>query len=343
MDIYSYINSCDVAEYCRKINKTWTTFEMAFIIDRSNRPLSHKQIAWCELITDYPDMSAPKNMHNVEFDSLHIELDKLIDYNEHKIAFFNTQEAGAVYTYKVLVKRENKYRYSDTVFTSFEKTMGDINNSWERNEVTEITITKSFIDDIDNDKGNMEAYLDYDGNIYYVLGYYPDLVSEDEIIELDLFYVDIPVPFKCGDILTTKDDSEDNSNIFILDSLISDDPRLYARALNGEGSDASDMSGWGLFIDDGGVLYREHTGGHDYFRYYHGKLEGKERLLHYVSLYLQGEKDEIGLSELLAVQCRLMLENQLDNKLRIDIHGRYIDELYLAENRFTEDITVDNE
>ena len=34
MDIYSYINSRDVAEYCREIGKVWTQFEMAVIIAR---------------------------------------------------------------------------------------------------------------------------------------------------------------------------------------------------------------------------------------------------------------------------------------------------------------------
>lgn len=95
------------------------------------------------------------------------------------------------------------------------------------------------------------------------------------------------------------------------------------------GCDDLHMMGWGYFVDDTGVLYGEHTGNYDCYEYYRGKLEGKTRLLHYVNLFLN---DEIRLPELLTMQCRIMLEHQLENGLCIRDHGRYIPENLLAEN-----------
>ena len=73
-----------------------------------------------------------------------------------------------------------------------------------------------------------------------------------------------------------------------------------------------------------------HTYPYDCFEYYRGKLEGKDRLLHYVSLFYQ---NEIGIAELLNMQCRLIMEHQLNNHFNIDSHGCYIPENLLAENR----------
>jgi len=35
MDIFSFIDSHDIADHCREINKVWTPFEMAIIIGRN--------------------------------------------------------------------------------------------------------------------------------------------------------------------------------------------------------------------------------------------------------------------------------------------------------------------
>jgi hypothetical protein len=151
----------------------------------------------------------------------------------------------------------------------------------------------------------------------------------------DLVYIDIPVPFKRGDILTITSYPApmDDDPVFVLDSHIRDNKELHMRLLNGDG-DGTDMIGWGFFVSDIGVLYGDHTGNYDCFEYCNEVLNDKERLLHYVSLYL---KDEIKLPELLTMQCKIMLEHQLNNGLRIDTHGCYIPENLLAGNRLNQD------
>jgi len=151
---------------------------------------------------------------------------------------------------------------------------------------------------------------------------------------LDLKFIDLPVPFKRGDIVECRD------RLFVVDSLphFSDGRgRNYEQYLTGKFTDSSDMIGWGLFVDDDGILYGDHTGRYDRYKYYNGKLKGKERLLHYVSLFIHGEKREILLPELLTMQCRIMLEQKLENGLDFQNHGCYIADHLLAENRPTQE------
>jgi hypothetical protein len=112
--------------------------------------------------------------------------------------------------------------------------------------------------------------------------------------------------------------------IFVAESFSRDDERLHAMHLRR--GDSSDMLAWGLMVSEAGALYGDHVFAPDSFEYYHGKLEGNARLLHYVSLYM---KDEIGLPELLTMQSRILMENLLKNELRVDMHGCCIPEEYL--------------
>ena len=186
---------------------------------------------------------------------------------------------------------------------------------------------------------NIEVDMDHDGNpcslfIHDRAELFPDIDFDNMLDDLgEVFYVNIPVPFKRGDILTVGYDlrhqARDNY-VFVLKSLDRDNQEKLTQCLSMDWIYITE--GWGFFVDDYGALYGNHIESYDGFEYYRGKLEGKERLLHYVNLFL---KDKIGLPELLAVQCRIILEHQLKNTLCIHMHGRHIPEHLLAENRLT--------
>ena len=104
MDIYSFIRSRDVAEYCRSIGKTWNPFEMAVIIGRSDRhSLPDKHAAWHELIADYPDMEIPTIFahDDVCYGRLHQSLADLIDYEERALELFKKPEDDTCYKYSI--------------------------------------------------------------------------------------------------------------------------------------------------------------------------------------------------------------------------------------------------
>lgn len=342
MDIYSFINSPDVAAYCREINKVWNPFEMAVIISSSSRPMADKHTAWREIISSYPDMPTPKNMHYNSYISLHQKLAEVIDYEERLLALIKKPEPGAVYIHKVW--RHKECRYSDTIFTSYDKTLADAKDSWERDESGEIRIEKTFVDDADSNKGKMEIIIDYDGVPYWISAYgnnaglFPDIDFKNLLKYLnDSFYVDIPVPFKHGDILSLRDshgrrDKIDDDDIFVLDSVDRDDQEIQARRLRGEMSDGTDLMGSGYFVDDDGLLSWGHAEGYDCYEYYRGKLTGKAKILHYVNLFIN---KKIMLPELLAMQCRIIMEHKLDSSFPVKSYGCYIPENLLAENRLT--------
>jgi hypothetical protein len=271
-------------------------------------------------------------MHFESYPSLHEILIDLIVYEERALGLFKTPETGAVYTYKAWRDRQEDYRDSEDVFPNYEKAAAHAHDSWERDEVSEIKYKKIYLDY----GRSIEVDSDYDGNPYSIYHYGPDWtdVLPDALgmaMFDDLFFVDIPMPFKRGDILVFRDYPRKNDHVFVLDSLVQDDKELYQRRLEGKMSDGTDLMGWGFFVSDEGGLYDDHAGMQDYYNYYQGKLKGNQRLLHYVSLFL---KEEIGLTELLNMQCRLTAEHQLANNF--GVWGGEIPENLLAENRLTD-------
>lgn len=336
MDIYRFINSPDVADYCREINKVWTPFEMAVIIGRSERPMSDKHMAWRELMTDYPDMPMQKNMHYNGDDSLHKILSEEIAYEECVLALFKTSEPGTIYQYTVKWRDED--RRSDSVYTSFEKTWADLEDNWEGDNETETVVEKIYVDDncgvevyfgSDREIHNTRAYGEKDRLKEWFSGI--DIDSDALGVMNRIFYVDIPLPFKLGDILTIRY-GNGKDPVFILEPHNEEDKKRRLRLISEGKSDGSDMNDWGLYVSDDGVLYGDHTGAFDSFEYYRGKLSSNDRLLHYVSLYLKGE---IRMPELLVMQGRIMLEYQLNSVLGIHNHGCCIPDSLLAENRLT--------
>jgi hypothetical protein len=342
MNIYDYLRSRDVAAYCREINKTWNTFEMAIIIGRSDRTMAEKHKAWLELINNFPDMPTPPDGHINSFDSIHKKLGNIMDYEDHVFELFKKPESGAIYIYSARSVCNKKYNPKN-VFSFYEKALNDAKDSYERDEAHEIYIERIFIDDNDNCSGRIEGLFDYDGNLLDLSFYgdnkeirtklFPKFNSLKEIGDTfstftEYYYIDIPAPFKSGDILIGNSIRLGKTPVFVHDVLSRDDPKILERYLKGESGDGSDLTGWGFFVSENGVLYGDHTYDHDSFEYFKRELKGKDRLLHYVSLYL---KKEIGLPELLAMQNRIMLEHQLNNNLPINSHGCYIPEHLLAQ------------
>jgi hypothetical protein len=303
--------------------------------------MAEKHKAWRELIEKFPDMPTPPNFQKICFDSTHKKFAEIINYEEHVLELFKKPEPDAVCKFEARLFNGNNYN-SKYIFSSYEKALEGAKESLEREEVSEIYIEKIFINDNNNDKGRILALFDYDGDLFNLSFYgsnkeikakfFPNMDPNehggDEYTEN--FYIDIPAPFKCGDILIGNSTRQSKSSIFVHEYLLRDNPKRLERYLKGEAGDGSDLIGWGFFVNENGILYGDHTLEHDSFEYYRGKLKGKERLLHYVNLYL---KKEISLPVLLTMQCRLMLELQLENNLHIDTHGCYIPEHLLAENR----------
>ena len=312
MDIYSFLNSADIAEHCRKIGKAWTPYEMAIIIGRSHRTLAERHTAWRELIDNYPDMPTPANIHYDSRESLHSEIMDVIVYERKLLNYFKTPEEGAVYSYR---KYDDGQRFADSIFTTFEAAWKDA-MEWEREEAPEIVIAKEMVDN----RGKVEAEMDYDGNIYRLHAdynreekYYVPIPYVSMMDFCNMCYVDIPVPFKKGDILTCSyrhKVAKGEEFLLVLEYLNRDNEKWFAGAISGKNGDGSDLYGTGYCVGESGELGFCDFHDHDNLVYFRGKLSGKERLLQYVSWYL---KNEIGLVLLMQMQCRVIARQILED------------------------------
>lgn len=328
MDIYSYFNSSDIAEHCKKINHVFDPLEMAVFVAYSDKTIEEKHNAWNEIISNYPDMPIPQKNCFDACESLHDYLRNFIAWEDKWIEDFFTPSTDTVYRHRVTWDKHD--RSSNGCYRTVEKALEDAGecygwDSWPKYGINQFIIDKEIID-----TGESRS-ISFNSN-REIIGYAN--IGPGSPDTLDDIFIDLPVPFKRGDIVECCDFR------FVVDSLPHfDDGRgkKYEEYLIGKYNDRSDMIGWGLFVDDNGILYGDHTGTYDSYQYYRGKLKGKERLLHYVSLFIQGKKREIDLPELLTMQCRIMLEELLANRLDYQNHGCYIREYLLAENRLTEE------
>jgi len=328
MDIYNYINSPDVAEYCRKIGKTWNTCEMAVIIDRCYCLLEEKHKAFRELISSYPDMPSIPNLHGISFSSIHDTLVKKMTYENWLIEVFNTSETNVVYTYKTGNIKGDKY-INDGIFSSIDYVTSYVSDSYENNEANYVRVNRSYINREDS---IIEAEYNFTGNLYWIRMWNGGSeFNEMQVLDLaELFYIDIPVPFKKGDVLIMAEKFPYYNEPFVLEGCIhEDDEKTKLMAIDG-----SDMIAWGFFVNENGILHGDHTTSYDSLVYYNGKFEGNYRLLHYLNLYFN---EKLGLPEFVAMQNRIMIEKILNHNLHINWHGISVPDELLAENQITQE------
>jgi hypothetical protein len=204
MDIYSFIDSHDIAEHCRAIGQTWTPFEMAVIIGYSSRTVADKHAAWRELIADYPDMPTIANFRTRVYKSFHKKLNELMDYENREIAFLkkNEQEAFYTYRYNTADKRDfeegAKFRGSKTKrhyssrkhkFYTFEEAWTDAERSWK----AYLSESEFFIiTEIEIKKGYISAYFDAEGNLFRL--YIRDKDYENLSAVFDNYVYPLPHP-----------------------------------------------------------------------------------------------------------------------------------------------------
>ena len=307
IDIYNFINSPDVADYCREIGKVWTPFEMAVIIGRNTRhSMEEKHEAWRELIADYPDMPTPATPGYPRFESLHQKLAEVISYEERALALFLSPEAGTFYTNDT--KGYDPFDDADT-FPDYESAiselMDDLKYMRDLHRIQRILMKKIYI----GSEHRIDCYFDLDGNVLclFVACYderFPDIDFE-AFMDLspgfnneEAYYVDIPVPFQRGDLLQCKRYAWEYDEPFVLERL-ADRERLY-KMVNGmtdsHGADddwdeRSKDSAYGLrySVNRNGKLCAEVEYENDCLVYYQGELNGPQRLLKYISLCMQGE------------------------------------------------------
>lgn len=302
MDIYNLINSKAISEHCRKIKHQFNTEELASLIYRNERMNIEEKIqAYQELITDYPDMEVVEKINCEHFDSVRDLITEEINRIKNLRQKMLKTEEEKIYTYEISYRNSYLCRFEDS--GNFYKNYSDVckrmdkeRQEDEEKEILKYRIIKRpfFRDDNNNYEELTEEYTIINGmpkllNIYVTMDDFPNLCG---------IYVNIPTPFKRGDLLVAnwntafnpKVNLENGKFVFVLDWLCTERENLQ-KLLDRGNFDTSDMNGMGYYITEHEDVYCDHIFDYDSFEYFDGELKGNERILKSISSLM---KNKIG-------------------------------------------------
>ena len=306
MNIYDFFNSPDVAEYCRNIGHTFNAVESAVMVSQSNkRTLAEKLAAYRTIIAEYPDMELPHGNNHEYHKSFHKALGDLIIYEERLIERFSIPEPDAVY----LAYFGVEYHNSTGIFKTYEKAFKDALESFDDEKY--YTVRKKFIE---SDK-EFEAKISKSGDIMEIRHCEEDVAENGIDSWLLSIYIDVPVPFKRGDLVEV-DDGGWMGDVYMLKNICRDDAEDNSKRIYR--ADLMDMTA-GVHYESGGSVSCEVIHFYPDLRYCRRELEGEQRILKYMSLYLQ---DKLCLCSLLTIQ-KYFLVDKIRSKLKNDHELKY--------------------
>ena len=320
IDIYDYFNSPDVVAHCRSIGYTFNAFECAVIINQCYiKTFEEKLAAYRTIINEYPDMEVPvTHMHEKHTESFHKSLGLIIDAEDRSLKKFMEAEPGAIYQVKLNHKNNSHDSYETQVFSTYEKAReylletkklsdeSEAQHKDSRGDVTNMVITKRLVDGEDT---MFYAKLSALGEIVNLDNYTKDVWDKNPTLLLDC-YINVPVPFKKGDLVEINDEVGYMGSLFVLQTLSCDSEHHENRVMY---NDTSDMTAYVHYLSDG-QLHCEHVHFYPNLRYCRRELTGEERILKFVSLYMQ---EKICICELLGIQ-KFLLADKLRDSLICD-------------------------
>lgn len=335
MDIYRFFNSKDVADYLREIGYEFTAPEAAFIIYRSSdATLDEKIAAWQEIAETMPDCSMEKRPWLKEIQSTRDFLLDYISLTKRELEAFGEQN-GSIFRYQY---NEYDLGWQDdgNYFSSVEACLDYMREYWADGgdgSILGFRVAKAKIDHPTRTRNDWLCF-DRDMKVTDV-----DIVEEDGL-DLDLklqfegMWFAIPTPFKRGDIV--RDARCRGNGLFVLDWLpswgkseyIANGFREGERAVEradwclahwSKNGDTTDMICGGWWLDDGGDLYRDHTGGIYLDLEYASATSCEDRWAEVVSAYL---KCEIAFDEAQGLLRFLQIDNEA-RTLRKHYDGYY--------------------
>lgn len=313
-NIYSYMNSNDIAKHCQKIEHKFSPAECAYIANASeNHTIAEKHAMFNHIIETMPDeMIKTYTAFGRDKVSLHKTLKDYIKLQNKIAEDFKREDDGFVYTCLVYYMREfepqeyGPYKTLNDLFDDIESFSNDV--------IGKIDVKKICL----SDRRYASVVFNRDREPVSV---YSCLLSDDEenlAERFDLMWFVCPTPFVRGDIVYAPNIARTypptpDSEPFVLDRLCYEnaDSRYFSNKY--DHGDCTDMTAVGYFQDDDGKIYMECM--HDYLslEYYNGRIDSKLRILKALSKYL---KEEIPLDLLLNAYDIVMKEENLSKTKR---------------------------
>ena len=313
MDIYKFLNSKDVKKHLQDIKYEFTPEQALYVIlDSRNTSVKDKHDALKELAETYPDFIVEKRRSYITSQPLGQFAESYINLENEVLDKFFKEEGGCYYSARFLIDGE----YSDWAgaYSNFQSAFDGYKEYDEG--ITKIQVKKVYID------SNNEICITFLPNKTATKINYATLYTEQEKDILryrEWMWVDIPVPFKRGDVVCPVESGRAKrysaQNIMVVDFISSwsvDDwktngfvdsngclfnltrfdrieERLDSHRIYG---DESDMCLVGKIIFDWGLVSYDHVWPYLDFEYYRGDFKGEKAIIKLLSNYYKGKIDE---------------------------------------------------
>ena len=229
MNIYDFISSHAIANYCKKIKHDFSPLECAYLVEQSDKTLEEKHTAWREIIKIMPDCdfttSAGQTFHLREYLTTRIQCDLEIEKE-----FFRVIDGDYSYFYIYFDENKKNWNRDFDYHDNFEKAVKVFKEDTKNRHPQRMIIGKNiYIDDVEY---TIWSTMDLAGKVLF----YRVACSDMDLLERDyahlkhyvylnaLHWVDIriPTPFKKGDLLYCLDMT--NLNPYNLNSIPVVDP-----------------------------------------------------------------------------------------------------------------------
>ncbi len=264
------------------------------LINHSNtKSLADKHEAYREIIANYPDMEIAERLNHSHIKSFHKSLAAIIEQEKRELDKFLCPEPGAVYQGKVCIPRIKGYsfgsRWESYLFSTYANTLAEVKR---READAPSCIKKRYI----GITGSMDVKVSKDGVIteIYGGGFVPHIKNYETNL-LKSVCIDVPVPFKHGDLVEAEN-GRGYGFIYVLKDICLNAPKLNARLL--VSNDTNDMTA-DIFYEEHGFIHCECMHFYPDLQYCKRALKDEEQILKYVSQYL---RNEICLCDLLLAQ-----------------------------------------
>lgn len=300
-DVYELINSRAIGDYCREIKHKFNTEEIAVLIFRNKRMSIDEKIAkYKELINDYPDMEVIERINCSHYDSVKEMIEDEIDRLESLYSKLKNYDENSIYTCTEYNKSTQKNDYYND-FRNTRKTFKEVYKIMT-DYIEEYDDTLAF----DIKRRDLTEERDEIAGEYVVINKKPILVNirdfRNNDLDIENIFLNIPTPFKKGDILVEWNDVPcaegcipNIRSIFVLDWLCTWRDGLEDLLKRGN-HDSSDMcaTGYYMYDYDSDEFVCDHKFDYDNFEYFDGEFEGITRVLKAISS-LKKEKIDVEL------------------------------------------------
>lgn len=292
-DDYNLINSKAIADYCRSIKHKFNTEELAVLIYRNHRmSIENKIEKYNDLIKNYPDMEVIEKIDCKHYDSVKAMIKEEIQRLHILYKKLTQEDDNCIYTWTEYNKSTLTFDYrNDIAHTAktYKNVFKDVQNYIkEYDDTISFRITKKYFD-----KRKKEIFAEFNVKDRKAI-----LIDIKEIcdcfLDIDQIFLNIPTPFKKGDILVANSNSLKNygdyDDVFVLDYLCTWKENLKEQLLKGN-YDSSDMVGYGYYLygEDSTEFVRDNKWDYDSFEYYDGRFTGNYRILKDISSFIKGK------------------------------------------------------